>query len=145
MLVAVTLIAAVVPVVSAMGEVSHDPATLTVELDQSWIYGQFSPDSKYWVDLINNDDTEGDELYAVPLDGSEPPHRLSPELGTPEDHVSWFEITPDGATVVFAQGQHYDRRERLRSGSCMRSPLKVDQLPRSRRTSTSATCCGSRI
>ena len=105
-MVLVAFAATATPMSTAAGDPTPATTPLTVQLDQSTIYGQFSPDSKYWVELIDNDDTLGEELYAVPLDGSEPPHRLSPELGTPEDMVTWFEITPDGATVVFAQGPH---------------------------------------
>ena len=105
LLVLVAVVATTTPIGPATGDPAEGSPPLTVELiDRGCVYGQFSPDSLYWVCLDADDDIPGDELYAVPLDGSTPPIRLSPELGTPEDAVTWFEITPDGGTVVFAHG-----------------------------------------
>jgi len=99
------MIAALTAGGAAPGDAAESSPPLTVEIfPGDCSYGQISPDSTHWVCLADDDATPGAELYAVPLDGSSPPTRLSPVLATTFDEVSWFELTPDGSSVVFAQG-----------------------------------------
>ncbi|MDA8016276.1 MAG: DPP IV N-terminal domain-containing protein [Thermoanaerobaculia bacterium] len=64
---------------------------------------QISSDSR-WVVFSHDPDFENvDQLYSVPLDGSAPPQRISGLLGA--SSLGSFEVTPDGARVVYTARQ----------------------------------------
>jgi len=55
--------------------------------------------------LTDQDTDNVDELYSVPIGGGTPPIKLNPNLNSDKDVSSFFQISPDGSTVVYtAQG-----------------------------------------
>ena len=101
----VVLMVAAVPGSSSPGYAADEPAGLIVALEGSCFdEAMISSDSMYFVCTGDHDSVSGRELYSVPIDGSAPATRLSPALFPTTDHVSWFDVTADGSTVVYAQG-----------------------------------------
>lgn len=70
-----------------------------------------SPDGQ-WVAYIADQDTQGvDELYLVPIDGSEEPKKISGEL-VEDGNVAWFQFSPSSDYIVYYATQddpeHYE-------------------------------------
>jgi len=62
---------------------------------------RFSPDSGRLVYLANQERPESNELYSVPVLGDAPAIRLNPHGSPTSDVAADYEITPDGASVLY--------------------------------------------
>ncbi len=92
---------------------SGDPVLLTSLLsaffptEEGERYLAVTPDGQELVFRWIRDIPGVTELYAVPLDGSQPPRKLSaPQVSG--GVVQWFRITADGSRVVYAADQNDD-------------------------------------
>jgi Tol biopolymer transport system component len=69
---------------------------------------QITPDGARVIYLADQRQRDVDELFSVPIDGSQPPVPLNLPLGSDGDISPFFFISPDGSRVVYLGDQERD-------------------------------------